>query len=250
MSTVPDTIDPLLRPVDPVPDDPGHARDIDRRGPERTPERVRQDTRAGGPPSNRPSAGRRFLNKWSRTIHVYTSMVAPLIILFFGMTGITLNHPDWTFGDDVEITNETGTLAVEPTMADGSVDYLSVSEFARDELGVSGSVDSFDVVNGEGSITYADPGYSADLFFDVETGEYELTVEQQGWVAVINDLHRGQDSGDAWGWVIDAAAVFLVVISLTGLVMQFFLKRRRRAAFVSAGVGATLVVALAMYAVA
>ena len=187
---------------------------------------------------------KRDTHKWARWIHVYTSMVAFVIILFFGLTGITLNHPDWTFGDDVNTTTVSGQLPMDTTMADGSVDFLDISEYVRDEYDVHGSVDSFDVTNGQGSIAYKNPGYSADLFFDVDTGSFELTVEQQGWVAVVNDLHKGRDTGSAWKWVIDLAAGFLVVISLTGIVMQLFLRKRRRSAFISAGVGAAVVTVL------
>ena len=42
-----------------------------------------------------------------RWIHVYTSMISLLIVLFFGLTGITLNHPKWTFG---QVTNEFGDV--------------------------------------------------------------------------------------------------------------------------------------------
>ncbi len=197
------------------------------------------------PPADRAGAARkRAVNRWARWLHVYTSMIALVIVLFFGVTGITLNHPDWTFGDEVDISTETGTLPISTTLGDGSVDYLSISEYIRDEFGVSGHVDSFDTINGEASIAYRNAGYAADLFVDVETGDYELTVEQQGWVAVINDLHKGRDTGSAWSWVIDLSAGFLVVISITGLVMQLFLRKRRTSAFVSAGVGAAAVLVL------
>ena len=187
---------------------------------------------------------KRDAHRWSRFIHVYTSMFALLIVLFFGLTGITLNHPQWTFGDDVATTTATGTLPFAATLADGSVDYLSISEFVRDEYGVHGSVDSFDTTNGEASIAFKNAGYAADVFVDVETGEYELTVEQQGWVAVLNDLHKGRGTGTGWKWVIDVAAGFLVLISVTGLVMQFFLRKRRRSAFISVGLGAAATIVL------
>lgn len=192
----------------------------------------------------RPAGAGRGTQKWARTIHVYTSMVAFVIVLFFGVTGITLNHPTWTFGDGVDVTTESGNLPIATTMADGSVDFLSISEYVRDEYGVTGSVDSFDVTNGEGSIAYKNPGYSAELFFDVATGEFELTTEQQGWVAVMNDMHKGRDTGAAWKLVIDLAAGFLVVISLTGLVLQLFLRKRRRPALSAAVIGGLAVVGL------
>lgn len=188
----------------------------------------------------------RAVHRWARWIHVYSSMVALLVVLFFGLTGITLNHPTWTLGDDVDTSEVTGTLPVDTTLADGSVNFLGVSEYVRDTYDVAGHIDSFEVTNGEGSIAYKRAGYSADLLFDVETGEFRLDVAQQGWVAVLNDLHKGRDTGSSWRWVIDVSAGFLVVISLTGLLMQFYLRKRRRSAYLSAVVGAVVVAVLAL----
>ena len=36
------------------------------------------------------------MNRWSRTFHVYVSMGCMLIVAFFALTGLTLNHPSWT----------------------------------------------------------------------------------------------------------------------------------------------------------
>ena len=43
-------------------------------------------------------------------------------------------------------------------------------------------------------------------------------------MAVINDLHKGRDTGPAWAAVIDVSAGLMVVISLTGLVLLFYIK--------------------------
>ena len=185
--------------------------------------------------------------KWARWFHVYSSMIAFLLIFFFGITGITLNHPTWTFGSDIQMSTVEGQLPFSPTFADNTADYLTISEFARSELGVSGSVDSFETTNDTIGITYRNPGYGADLFVDAVDGTYQLNVEQQGWVAVLNDLHKGRDSGSTWSWVIDVSAAFLVVVSLTGLLMQFFLRRRRRSAFISVAVGSLLTVVLTLW---
>jgi hypothetical protein len=222
----------------------------------------RAPAETGGPPpaTREPASARsddlarvkRRTHRWSRLIHVYTSMVALLVVLFFAITGITLNHPAWTFGDATDTETVTGTFPFDTqlTAADGtegSVDFLSISEYVRINYDVRGDVDSFEetttATSTQGSITFKNPGYSADLFFDVDTGEFELTVEQQGWVAVMNDLHKGRDTGSAWKWVIDVAAGFLVVISVTGLTMQFFLRKRRRS-LLAAGAGAIVLIAL------
>jgi hypothetical protein len=187
---------------------------------------------------------KRATNKWSRLIHVYTSMAALLLVLFFGITGITLNHPTWSIGDSSTTSTNNGVLPMSPT-ANGAVDYLTVSEFARNELGVKGQVEGFDSTGNSASIRYRQPGYSADLTFSTTSGEYELVSEQQGmfW-GVMNDLHKGRHAGSSWKWLIDVAGLLLVVISISGLVMQLFLRKRRTAALIVSGVGVVVMLIL------
>jgi hypothetical protein len=225
---------------------PDSSRDEQRRARREQIERAKQ-LAAESNESSRSRLGR-DTHRWARWLHVYASMLALLLMLFFGLTGITLNHPSWTFGDATDISTTTVTLPIDPTFADGSTDYLSISEYLRSDLGVVGRVESFDTVNGQASISYRNPGYNADAFVDTATGELTLTVEQQGWVAVINDLHKGRSADGSWKWLIDVAGAFLVVIALTGLTMQFFLRKRRTSALISAGVGIAVVVVLAYVA--
>lgn len=206
------------------------------------------DVEAAGSPAGRTpaSAGRRrsaTTNRWMRWLHVYTSMISLLVVLFFGITGLTLNHPQWTLGDEAERTTYTGTLPADfdPT----SNDYLlSVSEFLRDEYDVGGSISEFGVTGTDGTLSYKAAGYAADAFFDTATGEYELVVNQQGFVGVMNDLHKGRDTSSSWSWVIDASAILLVVVSLTGLGIQLFQRKRRTRALIIAGVATVATVVL------
>ncbi len=176
-----------------------------------------------------PATWKKRSQYWFRWLHVYTSMISLLIVLFFGITGVTLNHPSWTFGDDLVRTTHEGTLP--PEFNDGgSVEFLTVSEFLRTEHGVKGNVDDFDADGSIGTIFYAGPGYKADVSFDTSSGVYELTIDQYGFVAIMNDLHKGRDTNSSWGWVIDVSAGFLVVVAATGLGIQLFFRKRRRLA--------------------
>ena len=181
--------------------------------------------------------------KWSRLIHAYTSMIALLLVLFFGITGITLNHPEWTFGDAPTTTTKTGTMTFE-VAPDGNVDYLRVSEFLRDRYAISADVSDYQTTGNQGSISYRAPGYAADASFDTSTGAYRVTIEQQGFVGVMNDLHKGRDATSSWKWAIDVSAAILVVIALSGLLLQLFLKRRRHSALIVAAVGTVLALVL------
>lgn len=192
--------------------------------------------RSGGASASR---WKRQTNQWMRWIHVYVSMFALLVILFFGLTGLTLNHPEWTFGDGVEQTTVTGTLP-DSVVVDGELELLLVSEFLRDEHGVGGDVESFNTSTVDGSISYRGPGYGADARFEVDTLDYTITIQQQGFVAVMNDIHRGSDTGTAWRWVIDISAGALVVVAVTGLGIQFLMRKRRTRALIVAGAGSVI----------
>lgn len=176
-------------------------------------------------------------------------MIALLVVLFFSATGLTLNHPEWTFGIDPVTDTVTGYLPEDAVSTDGVVQFLVVSDFLRQEHGVEGEVSDYGVTGTEGYISYRGPGYKADAFFDTTTGSYQVNVEQQGLVAVLNDLHKGRDTASSWNWLIDASAVFLLVISLTGLVLQLFLSKRRKMALTVAGLGTALTVGLMLLAV-
>jgi hypothetical protein len=177
-----------------------------------------------------------------RWLHIYTSMVSLIVVLFFAATGVTLNHPDWLA---TERTDEiTGMLPAAWKTANG-IDWLVVAEQLRAKHGVHGTVADRTSDDREAALTFRAPGYSADAFIDARTGGYKLTVSYQGAVGVLNDLHRGRDAGRSWAWLIDVSGVFLVFLSLTGLGLLFYLKKVRVKALLAMAAGAALVVALA-----
>lgn len=182
-------------------------------------------------------------NRWMRWLHVYTSMISLIVVLFFGITGLTLNHPDWTFGDATDRSSHSGTLPAGFRNGD-AIDFLVVSEYIRDQYDVSGSVTDHGVSGQQGTISYKAPGYAADLFFDTDTGDYTLDIEQQGFVGVMNDLHKGRDAPGSWKWVIDVSAGLLVLVSITGLGIQLFQRKRRTRALVFAALGLVLTIVL------
>jgi hypothetical protein len=177
-----------------------------------------------------------------RWLHIYTSMVSLLVVLFFAATGVTLNHPDWLAGERTE--EVTGTLPATWKTAKG-IDWLVVAEHLRTANGVHGTVADRREDDREGSLTFRAPGYSADAFIDVRDGSYKLTTSYQGAVGVLNDLHRGRDAGSAWAWLIDASGLFLVFLSLTGLGLLFYLKKVRIKGLLVMTAGAGLVIGLA-----
>ena len=172
-------------------------------------------------------------SKWSRSLHSWTSMISMLLVLFFAVTGLTANHGSWV--GDGHVTTATGTL---PTAAHGSAgwDFLAVSEYLR-STGITGTVTDYGTTGDQGRISYHGPGYEASAFFDVTSGAYTLTTTSYGVVGIINDLHKGRHTSPFWNAAIDVSAVVLVLVTLTGLVLQLLIERRRRTALILLAIG-------------
>jgi len=67
-----------------------------------------------------------------------------------------------------------------------------------------------------------------------------LSVTRMGFVAVINDLHKGRDSGAGWSLLVDLSAILMIVVSVTGLVLILFLRRHLVNGLLIAATGALL----------
>jgi hypothetical protein len=105
---------------------------------------------------------------------------------------------------------------------------------------VKSALSDFHVEDSRCEVSFKGSGYTADAFIDRETGKYALTITRNGIVAVLNDLHKGRDTGTVWSYIIDASASLMTLISLTGLVLIFFLQKRRMRGLIAIGIGAVL----------
>ncbi len=197
--------------------------------------------------------------KLVRWLHIYLSMFGLAAVLFFSATGITLNHPDWFFGEAQRSVRSAGKVdprwlhlealaagasAEDPADLSRQVNKLDVVEFLRQTHGIRGALADFKVDESECVVTFKGPGYAADAFIDRDTGRYTLTQTFHGVIAVLNDLHKGRDTGLAWSILIDASAIVLTFISLIGLVLLFYLKLRRIPGLAVAIIGTIIVLAL------
>ena len=171
---------------------------------------------------------------WARWLHIYLSMGSFAILLFFAVTGLTVNHPEWFTGQQKTAIYKGQMPAkwIKP-----EVDKLQLVEQLRRTHGIRADLSDFRVDDQQCSVSFKGPGYTADTFVDRDSGKYELTETRMGWGAVINDLHKGRDTGRSWKWLIDASAVLMTLVSLTGLALIFFIAKRRISGLVCLAIG-------------
>lgn len=207
------------------------------------------NTGPAGPADDRPAAASRPSRRLShrlagpiRWLHTYLSMFGLVAVLFFSVTGITLNHPRW-FYDGVATTVESEGR-IDPALLEGDVNKLEVVEHLRREHGLRGALASFTTEEDECVVTFKGPGYSADAFIRRPKGSYRVTEQRHGLIAMVNDLHKGRDTGPVWSAVVDVSAALTALAAATGLFLLFYIKRRRALGLLTALVGAIVLAAV------
>lgn len=185
---------------------------------------------------------KKFIARASRWLHIYLSMFSFVIVLFFSITGLTLNHADY-FQSKSIITDDKGKLNIEWVNASDTLQIkkLEIVEFFRNQYKVKGAIADFRIDDHEISFSYKAPGYEADVFISKEDGNYTLTQTNQGLMGFINDLHKGRDSGKTWLLIIDISAILLIIISFSGLLLLFFLKKKRTAGLILIILGTVII---------
>lgn len=171
---------------------------------------------------------------WTRTLHIYASLLGLVLTTFFGVTGFVLNHEAW-FAQETVRRLATGQLPAEVVK---ELEPLAVVEAVRAEFGLSGGLSAYEVDPEELRLRFERPGEVSDVVVARPGGALELSQEREGTWAALTDLHTGKRSGTLGRRLIDATAILLLTISLSGFVLWLTLPKRRRAglaALVAAG---------------
>jgi uncharacterized protein len=212
-----------------------------------------------GKPKPRPKKFRYWFAFITRWLHIYVSLFGLAVILFFSLTGLTLNHPSWFFSESTSHAN--GQLdrawlhngAVRTPKSDESdwsydLSKLEVVEYLRKTHAIHGSLSDLLAFEDECELTFEGPGYAATARINRNDGSYVLDTTSNDLVSVMNDLHKGRHTGPTWSVLIDVSAVIGILTGVSGFLLVFFLRLRRSTGLITAGIG--LVVLCVLYIVA
>ena len=163
----------------------------------------------------------------SRMLHTYLSAIAFMLLLFFAVSGLLLNHPEWLQSErerlDTTYTVETDALTMAKA-SENPADALAV--LIADGADVPGELKSYEDLGDGYQLEYRGLGGSASVFVDTETGEAEITVRKATFADKVHNLHKGKYTGTVWPWVIDITAYLTLILSLFGFIILFTVKLR------------------------
>jgi len=156
-------------------------------------------------------------------------------MILFTATGITLNHASQITADPVvQIREATAPAPVvaamqhRPDEQDGRRPLsAAVASWLASEFGSAGDG------TGEWSpdelyVSLPRPGGDAWVTIDRASGLAHFEETSRGFIAYVNDLHKGRNTGQGWSIYIDVLAVACLVFTFTGLILLAIHSPKRR----------------------
>jgi len=162
----------------------------------------------------------RKLVSWSRTIHIYLSIVLFVVLVFFSITGITLNHVDFFTAEPVITEVTVDPLPELPLDSDGLIaDSPELESFLLNEFGVERAKASLTHDINLVFVDYRGPGATAFIEIDQDLQKAFGEKSDYGFIAMLNDLHKARDTDALWKWVLDISSILLIFFSIVGFVL-------------------------------
>ncbi len=203
---------------------------------------------------------------WLKTLHHWHWISAALSLvgmILFAFTGITLNHAGDIEAKPRVMTRETQLPpALQAAVAPPAEDAQGDAEgSARDERRALPApvrdwlAEALDATLGDGIAEWSPdevylplprPGGDAWLRIERESGAVEYERTDRGWIAYLNDLHKGRHAGTAWSWFIDLFSVACLVFAITGLLILKLHAAQRPNTWPIVGLGLVLPLLLAI----
>ena len=192
------------------------------------------------------------LARWMRWLHTYSAMLVLLLLLFFAITGITLNHPELSSSAgktsqqlQLELPEQLPDLLVLPEDQQQAAIALYVDWLKQEQQLKGGYNLNFSPEDEVLEIDFKRPAGYAAVVIDLSARTAEVDTEFGGYLALANDLHKGRYAGSSWKWLIDITAVFCLIFALSGFYLLWRQPNRRD--FGNATAVAGVVLALVAY---
>lgn len=193
---------------------------------------------------------RRDFYRHARYVHGWLSAFAFITLLFFSVTGLLLNHPEWF---EPAKTEETAKLILPDSVLKSIKQQENLSDtilsYVRQQQNLVGRYQSSEVMDNEVMIRLESPAGATDIFVITDTGETEITQKPASTVSMLNDLHRGKNSGLGWSWLIDISAIIYILLSLAGYILFLSIKTRLVTHLVLTAVSLAMIILLIWSAV-
>lgn len=191
---------------------------------------------------------------WLRTLHQWhwiSAAVCLIGMLLFAITGLTLNHAG-RIEAKPQVVHVSDTLPAPllkalPDRTSGNAPLPpAVRDWMRAKHAVVADDRAAEWSQDEIYLSLPGPGSDAWLSIQREDGAFEYEHTDRGTIALLNDLHKGRNTGSAWSWFIDLFALACIVFTVTGLFLLQLHARQRRSTWPLVALGLLIPLVLAL----
>lgn len=194
---------------------------------------------------------------WLKQLHSWhwiSSAISLVGLLLFAITGFTLNHAAEIEGSPqtVERAAQLPAPLLPAIKPDDAADTKKplpapVAEWVEGNLDVKHARGNAEWSADEIYLALPRPGGDGWVAIDRASGAVTTESTTRGWIAWLNDLHKGRNSGTIWKWFIDIFVLACIVFSLTGLVLLQMHSKNRPSTWPLVGAGLVIPAILAIF---
>lgn len=182
---------------------------------------------------------------WLRQLHSWHWISAALSMigmLFFAITGITLNHAGAIHAEP-KVVAHSGKLPAAmlkdlaaPAQTDAPLP-AAVAAQVKQQIGIDVAGRPAEWASDTITVNLPRPGGDGWVTVDPSNGAIASEVTDRGWLSLANDLHKGRNSGGSWSWFIDIFAVACIIFTLSGLLLLQLHSKHRPSTWPIVGMG-------------
>jgi len=192
---------------------------------------------------------------WLKQLHRWHWISAALCLvgmLLFAATGITLNNAS-LFETGSESVTRNATLP-DALLADirsrknpeHGPPGRALADWIKQEFKIDAETIEAEWSRDEIYLPLPRPGGDAWLSIDLADGKAQYESADRGWIAYLNDLHKGRHTGAVWSWFIDIFAGGCLVFCVTGLFLLKLHSSNRPSTWPTVGLGLVVPLLLAL----
>lgn len=167
-----------------------------------------------------------------------------IALILFAATGITLNNATRFESKPTVLTLQAalpGELLkqLEPPSASAKRGALPepAEAWLDSQLNIHIGGRTAEFSPDEVYVSLPEPGGDAWLSIDRASGEVIYERSRRGWIAYLNDLHKGRNTSVIWSWFIDIFAAACLIFALSGLLLLKLHSKNRISTWPMVGLG-------------
>jgi hypothetical protein len=181
-----------------------------------------------------------------RVLHIYSAMPVLLLMLFFAITGVFLNHPDWdqtrSHKQNVSVSSPQWLTSADNWDNNFQQHGLRLLQWldAQHDIRATKFSIEWDDYDRLLIMTLDSPAGNTVIEAMIDDAQIHIDQRQLSTLAMLNNVHRAKHTTGLWLYLSDASAVAMMLFCLSGFWLVVINRLQRKPAIAWFGGGSAL----------